>query len=455
MKWILLKTADRVDMLRQMKIPERFIDYLVTSYPTTVDPKMRHIVWLGRQLVEIAKRFAGGRDPRRIKEDEEGLERPEAYFDLATRDMSRRDIIQVVDWAIQTRPDLMQMTWNDAWTDSVNWHQELLEKAELEATEAYRDPSKIVFRISNGWTVNRLAPEDCEIEGNLMGHCVGGYSRAVAAGRSEIYSLRDPRGEPHATVEMTRDERWSGQPSGLTVLQIQGKQNREPIKEYKAMLKEWFESIRAGGEEVSWEYDEEAPELDHIRDWEPPKQGEPDEYGIIVNQEDPIAHLDWDDMLERAFDEGWYDRGNYFNESNAYEGADAVLQNFEWNIRDKSPEEAMRTFDELENAAIGFQEGAYEKWNEYEDTNWEGLPHRPDEGDFTDEETGDFDQEAFDKAEEEYYEDLSYHENQFPWYQFINHVFEKLNEMRERFHPKEEPVEEVAVAWYERAVKTS
>lgn len=38
-------------------------------------------------------------------------------------------------------------------------------------------------------------------EGDTMGHCVGGYCDDVANGRSQIYSLRDVKGQPHVTVE--------------------------------------------------------------------------------------------------------------------------------------------------------------------------------------------------------------------------------------------------------------
>ena len=39
-------------------------------------------------------------------------------------------------------------------------------------------------------------------EGEIMDHCVGGYCEDVASGRSRIFSLRDPKGQPHATIEM-------------------------------------------------------------------------------------------------------------------------------------------------------------------------------------------------------------------------------------------------------------
>lgn len=43
-------------------------------------------------------------------------------------------------------------------------------------------------------------------EGDTMGHCVGGgsYCPQVEAGKTEIYSLRDSKGEPHVTIEVRR-----------------------------------------------------------------------------------------------------------------------------------------------------------------------------------------------------------------------------------------------------------
>lgn len=39
-------------------------------------------------------------------------------------------------------------------------------------------------------------------EGEAMGHCVGNYCDDVVSGNTQIYSLRDPRGRPHVTVEV-------------------------------------------------------------------------------------------------------------------------------------------------------------------------------------------------------------------------------------------------------------
>lgn len=41
-----------------------------------------------------------------------------------------------------------------------------------------------------------------KLEGDSMGHCVGGYCPDVMAGRVKIFSLRDPKGRAHATIEV-------------------------------------------------------------------------------------------------------------------------------------------------------------------------------------------------------------------------------------------------------------
>jgi hypothetical protein len=47
-----------------------------------------------------------------------------------------------------------------------------------------------------------LLADALKYEGDIMKHCVGGYCPDVIEGRSRIYSLRDAKGQPHATVEV-------------------------------------------------------------------------------------------------------------------------------------------------------------------------------------------------------------------------------------------------------------
>jgi hypothetical protein len=47
-------------------------------------------------------------------------------------------------------------------------------------------------------------------EGDMMGHCVGGYCGDVESGRSRIFSLRDSKGRPHVTIETGKDPMYEG-----------------------------------------------------------------------------------------------------------------------------------------------------------------------------------------------------------------------------------------------------
>lgn len=105
-------------------------------------------------------------------------------------------------------------------------------------------------------------------EGETMGHCVGGYCPDVMEGRSQIFSLRDEKGEPHVTIEvqpvkMSQSEAASqargeglkgfefaervmnlmeGKDVPPNIVQIKGKQNRKPKDEYLPFVQDFVRS---------------------------------------------------------------------------------------------------------------------------------------------------------------------------------------------------------------------
>ena len=117
-------------------------------------------------------------------------------------------------------------------------------------------------------------------EGEVMGHCVGGYCDDVISGRSAIYSLRNKKtGEPHVTIEaelsannfakvkqeidtlypdldenekmrMLRNSGWvdeEGIPypaNDPRIIQIKGKANRKPKDEYIPFVQDFIKSQR-------------------------------------------------------------------------------------------------------------------------------------------------------------------------------------------------------------------
>jgi hypothetical protein len=113
-------------------------------------------------------------------------------------------------------------------------------------------------------------------EGEVMGHCVGGYCNDVLSGETKIYSLRDKKGEPHVTIEVAPPKKYSyedvldmdkeyisslrrnggedsvsdyvnarldeldSEPS--QIIQIKGKGNRAPKEEYLPFVQDFVRS---------------------------------------------------------------------------------------------------------------------------------------------------------------------------------------------------------------------
>lgn len=100
---------------------------------------------------------------------------------------------------------------------------------EFEHEETSAERGEVVWRFDDGFTVQRLTTErQFDEEGEAMQHCVGSYCDEVRRGDSLIYSLRDPKDRPHATMAWSpRAGRWT---------QIKGKQNERPMAKYQPYL---------------------------------------------------------------------------------------------------------------------------------------------------------------------------------------------------------------------------
>lgn len=127
--------------------------------------------------------------------------------------------------------NVWEMNWQSVFNLSEDWHEEL--KRGIKYTGEYKH-KEVVYEFDNGFTIVDVDTEhDLETEGDLMGHCVGGYCDDVAEGIMTIYSLRDKRNKPHATIEVTD--------SGF-VEQIKGKGNDAPAEKYRGMIRQWLQT---------------------------------------------------------------------------------------------------------------------------------------------------------------------------------------------------------------------
>lgn len=140
----------------------------------------------------------------------------------------------------------------------------------------------------NGNSPDELLRQQLKYEGETMQHCVGGYCPDVLEGRSRIFSLRDAKGEPHVTVEVSPQPRNVGQqdipqryiddamerlgidspetqwgreeeidrlagdlwrkdnPDVTRIVQIKGKQNRAPNVEYLPFVQDFVRNSPLG-----------------------------------------------------------------------------------------------------------------------------------------------------------------------------------------------------------------
>lgn len=86
---------------------------------------------------------------------------------------------------------------------------------------------ELAHQLDDGWYVVRLlTPAALDRESGAMQHCIGqgAYDERLNGYEYAYYSLRDPFGKPHATIELSI--------SSGTNIQMQGKQNNEPLPEY-------------------------------------------------------------------------------------------------------------------------------------------------------------------------------------------------------------------------------
>ena len=117
-------------------------------------------------------------------------------------------------------------SFQEAYDDSVEWHNAISQRGSGKFYLPFaRDESgnivdeKIVHRFDDGSMMVRVEdPNDLDVEGNFMHHCVGSYARHVESGDCTIYSLRNKFNQPQATIEVGRNG---------TVKQIKGPSNSE------------------------------------------------------------------------------------------------------------------------------------------------------------------------------------------------------------------------------------
>lgn len=173
------------------------------------------IPWIASKLAKLAKQV--------------GIE--SGVYD-AIRARLRREITSIAQWASASRVDIGRYDIMDALDEADAYMRE------QKAKEAAK--GEVVWRFKDGSTIEELTTrEQLDTEGDVMGHCVGSYCAKVSRGGSRIYSLRDPRGRSHVTLE------WD--PNVHEWEQIRGKQNAPPVEKYHDQLDEFIKGFAPPG----------------------------------------------------------------------------------------------------------------------------------------------------------------------------------------------------------------
>lgn len=163
----------------------------------------------------------------------------------------------IAQWAKETRTDIGKVNLLQAFDAIENY----------KFKQARVPQGEVVYEFPDGWTVQGLRTEaQLGAEGKVMQHCVGAYCEPVEEGTSKIFSLRDPAGNPHVTIEWRADSvhenlDWDALQKASyneflddeslfgagRVVQVYGKQNDPPAGRYKPYVQE-FITKRLGGD---------------------------------------------------------------------------------------------------------------------------------------------------------------------------------------------------------------
>ena len=117
---------------------------------------------------------------------------------------------------------------------------EVMQEAEAFMQEVRDNPEKFsrsqptpVHTFEDGYVWVHLHTEtQFKTESDRMNHCIGGggYYCKFERGQADYYSLRDPKGVPHASMEVTR-----GRPG--SVVQVRGHSNQRPQARYQPYIR--------------------------------------------------------------------------------------------------------------------------------------------------------------------------------------------------------------------------
>jgi hypothetical protein len=168
------------------------------------------------------------------------VERGDELYEFDPSPELEEEINSILDYlnsdAFDQHSKLNRISFAQAKQMSDKWHHQLANpsKKELERRKKRQlddsDFVKPIYKFKDGYRIVELTNDACKTrEGELMGHCVGdgGYRSKT------ILSLRDNKNEPHATMEISKNDPFE-------IVQLQGKANQNVSEKYWTYVLEFI-----------------------------------------------------------------------------------------------------------------------------------------------------------------------------------------------------------------------
>ena len=140
-------------------------------------------------------------------------------------------LIHIRDWITRSNPNPATFNTIKNIDMAFNIAETWFNKQKVTNTQDGVTGTKLIHTYSDGYKILQLlTPLALDYESQHMGHCVGkgSYDKKVTSGKTIIYSLRDTKNEPHATMEVTNN----------TLKQIKGKQNQPVVEKYRDYIRD-------------------------------------------------------------------------------------------------------------------------------------------------------------------------------------------------------------------------
>jgi hypothetical protein len=200
----------------------------------------QYVSWYISSKDDIGKlRYDRLRKHNYVEGEPEWAKKPDIYDFYELNNVTINQLYHIIDYFNQLDETELKKIYKEPYEIILKkveqWDQDLKKQQKIKDSSLIEDKDiKTVFKFKDNFRfVKLLSKKAYDVEGNQMGHCVGSYCDEIK-GRDErviIYSLKDPKGLPHVTIEANQNNE---------INQIKGKENAAPIPKYIPYVKDFI-----------------------------------------------------------------------------------------------------------------------------------------------------------------------------------------------------------------------